>query len=151
MTAAVLSAERTLHILVRVGPERFAFPVSNVEEVMDAPTVEWVPVAPAGMLGQLKHRDRMLSAWDAGWAFGLERGAGAGAAIVIRDDARRIALIVDDVVDVSRLEPGGVRAVPAGADSAGVLSGVCIPADGGGVLVNVVRVESLMASLGSAR
>jgi chemotaxis signal transduction protein len=151
MTAAARSAERTLHIVVRVGAERFAFPVSNVEEAMDAPTVEWVPVAPAGMLGQLKHRDRMLSAWDAGWAFGLVRGAGAGAAIVLRDDARRIALIVDDVVDVSRLEAGGVRAVPAGADSTGVLSGVCLPADGGGLLVNVVRVESLMASLGSAR
>jgi chemotaxis signal transduction protein len=144
-----LSAERALHIVVRVGTERFAFPVSHVVEALDAPALEWVPVAPPGMLGQLPHRGRMLAAWDAAWAFGLA-GSGTGAArtraaLVLRDGRRRVALVVDDVVEMARIEPGDVHAVPGGADVDGVLSGVCFVKGGDTPLVSVVRVESLAA------
>ena len=157
IAGAALSPERALHIVVRVGAERFAFPVFDVEEALDAPVVEWVPIAPAGLLGQLRHRGRMVSAWDAGWAFGLARaaragagagagaGTGAGAALVLRDGPRRLALVVDDVVEIARLEADGMRAVPFGSDLDGVLSGVCLSPEGGGSIVNVVRVEALVA------
>jgi chemotaxis signal transduction protein len=142
---AALMAEQALHIVVRVGDEQFAFPVSHVEEALDAPVVEWVPVAPAGMLGQLPHRGRMVGAWDAGWAFRLARPAAAGAALVLRDGPRRVALVVDDVTEMARIEPADVRAVPGGADLDGVLDGVCFSSHGGSALVNVVRVDALAA------
>jgi chemotaxis signal transduction protein len=138
-------AEQALHIVVRVGDERFAFPVSHVEEALDAPVIEWVPVAPAGMLGQVPHRGRMVGAWDAGWAFRLARPAGAGAALVLRDGPRRVALVVDDVTEMARIEPADVRPVPSGADLDGVLAGVCFSSQGGSALVNVVRVDALAA------
>ena len=144
-----------LHIIARVGGERFAFSVSQVEEAVDAPAVEWVPVAPAGMLGQLPHRGRMVGAWDAGWAFRLPGPAAAGAALVLRDGARRVALVVDDVVEMARIEPGALHAVPGGADLDGVLSGIYFHTGSnaarstaepsGGALVNVVRVDALAA------
>jgi chemotaxis signal transduction protein len=137
-------------MVVLVGAERFAFPASHVDEAMDAPALQWVPVAPAGMVGQLRYRDRMVPAWDAGWAFGVVRGAGAGAAIVLRDGVRRFALMVDDVVDMWELELGRVRGVPAGADASGVLSGVALSGEGAASLVNVVRVESLVNAIGAA-
>ncbi len=144
-----------LHIIVRVGGEEFAFPVADVEEALDAPAVEWVPVAPPGMLGQLRHRGRMVSAWDARWAFGLSRDgpdarqATARAALVLRDGVRRLALLVDDVVEIARVEPESVQAVPDGADSDGALSGVCLAGRGGNALVNLVRVEALVARASS--
>jgi chemotaxis signal transduction protein len=145
MTApAAVSAERALHIVVRVGDERFAFPVSHVEEAIDAPAVEWVPVAPEGMVGQLPHRGRMLGAWDAGWAFRLARPAAAGAALVLCDGPRRVALVVDDVTEMAPIGPADVHAVPSGADLDGVLRGVCF-SPGGHSLVNVVRVDALAA------
>jgi chemotaxis signal transduction protein len=151
-----VTADRALHIVVGVGTERFGFPVSHVDEALDAPRIEWVPVAPPGMLGQIAHRGRMVAAWDAGWAFRLAQPAIAGAALVLRDGARRVAIIVDDVIDVARIEGADIQPVPAGADLEGVLGGVCFAArramagaPAGHSLVNVVRVEMLAALLAS--
>jgi chemotaxis signal transduction protein len=137
----------TLHIMVRVGGERFAFPAVDVEEALDAPAIAWVPAAPVGMLGHLAHRGRMVGAWDAGGLFHLAAPATAGAALVLRDGARRIALVVDDVTEMARVEPADVRVAPAGSDPDGVLAGVCFPPGRTAVntLVNVVRVDALAA------
>ncbi len=152
---SALGDDHALHIVARVGVERFAFSVSHVEEAIDAPTVEWVPVAPQGMLGQLMHRGHMVPAWDAGSVFRLRTAAAAGAAIVLRDGPRRIALVVDDVVEMARIESADVHAVPGGADLDGVLIGVCFQdriagKKNAGSLVNIVRVTTL-ATLVSSR
>ncbi len=146
---ALAATERTLHIVARVGAERFAFPVAGVEEALDAPAVAWVPVAPDGMTGQLLHRDRMIPAWDAGWAFRLATPAAGGAALVLRDGTRRVAFVVDDVLEMARIEADDIRAVPGGADLDGVLSGICFATDGGNTLLNIVRVDALVARLSS--
>jgi chemotaxis signal transduction protein len=136
----------TLHIMARVGAERFAFPAAAVEQALDAPSIEWVPSAPAGMLGQLAHRGRMISAWDAGQLFHIAAARG-GAALVLRDGTRRRALVVDDVTEMARVEPADMRGAPAGSDPDGVLAGVFLQAaEGtGGALVNVVDVDVLAA------
>ncbi len=154
MTApATVSAELALHIVVRVGAELFALPVAHVEEAIDAPVIEWVPVVPNGMLGQLPHRGRLISVWDAGWTFGLPRSAAtAGAALVLRDGTRRVGLVVDDLTEIVRIEPADLRVVPGSTDADGLLSGVCFSGDDGHPLLNVVRVEavtSLLFSRGS--
>lgn len=148
--AGVAGAAGGLLIVVRVGGERFGFPVAQVEEALDAPAVEWVPAAPDGMLGQVAHRGRMVAAWDAGWAFRLGRRARGGAALVLRDGPRRVAIVVDDVLDLARFAPADVRPVPGGADLEGVLGGVCVPEPRGGELVSLVRPDAL-AALVSAR
>jgi chemotaxis signal transduction protein len=66
------------YIIARVGGERFGFATRDVEEALDAPTVGWVPVAQHGLLGQMRHRDRTVSAFDGGWLFGLTRRARSG-------------------------------------------------------------------------
>ena len=149
LTIAPAAHAHALHIVVRVGGERFAFPVSHVEEALDSPAVEWVPVAPAGMLGQLPHRGRMIGAWDAGAVFRLPRAAAGGAALVLRDTERRLAIVVDDVMEMWRIDEAEIRPVPDGADIEGVLSGVCFVSQGGSALVNVVDVEALTALVSS--
>lgn len=147
---AVATEVHDLHVVARVGDERFAFPVSRVDEAVDAPAVDTVPAAPAGMVGQLLHRERSVAAWHAGWAFRLSTPGGAsatGVAIVLRDGARRVALVVDDVLGMAHIDPAAVRAVPDGADLDGVLSGVCLVAEMGNALVNVVRVDVLARML----
>ncbi|MGH7653355.1 MAG: chemotaxis protein CheW [Gemmatimonadaceae bacterium] len=140
----------TLHIIARMGGEHFAFPAAEIEEAVDAPAVEWVPVAPEGMLGQLAHRGRMVGAWDAGWLFRLAAPAAGGAALLVRDGERRFAVVVDDVTEMVRIDPAQVRATPPGADTDGVLRGIWFRARrrvgrAGTPLVNVVRVEALAA------
>jgi chemotaxis signal transduction protein len=139
----------SLHIVARIGGEHFAFPAADIEEAVDAPAIEWVPVAPEDMLGQLAHRGRMVGAWDAGRLFRLAPAA-AGAALILCDGDRRIALVVDDVTEIVRIEPAAVRVTPAGADTDGVLAGIWFRARrrvgrAGTPLVNLVRVDALAA------
>jgi chemotaxis signal transduction protein len=156
------------YIIARVGGERFGFATRDVEEALDAPTVGWVPVAQHGLLGQMRHRDRTVSAFDGGWLFGLTRRARSGetsenaaatalattlatalattlaTALVLRDGDRRMALIVDDVEDLCAIDMQGVRPVPRGADVDGVLRGVVFapaPLEG---LLSLVRVSALI-------
>lgn len=133
----------TMHVVVRVGPERFAFRVGDVEEALDAPRVTPVPLAPAGLLGQARYRDRTVRAFDAGWVFGVSGDGGAGTALVFRDGEERVMLVVDDVEDLADVAPGDVRPVPSGADGEGVLLGVCLAADGR--LVSLVRADAMVA------
>jgi hypothetical protein len=58
--------------------------------------------------------------------------------------------VVDDVMEMVRIEAAGVHDVPGGADLDGVLRGICFPAQHGQSLVSIVRVDALTAML-SAR
>ncbi|MDA1081988.1 MAG: chemotaxis protein CheW, partial [Gemmatimonadetes bacterium] len=156
-------ARGTLHVVARVGDERFAFSVADVEEVIDAPVFIAVPNALPGMAGQFAHRGRTVSAFDAGWAFGVERaangvaygvayGAGTDTALILRVAGDCAALIVDDVEDLALLDPEAVRNTPAGADPAGLLRGVCLPRSGGSSadgLIGVVNATAVVARVSS--
>ncbi|MHB1311098.1 MAG: chemotaxis protein CheW [Gemmatimonadaceae bacterium] len=132
------------HLLTRVGTERFAFPLEQVVEALDAPGLHDLPRRPAGMLGTLRHRGRTLPVWDAESTFGVGRDGGLGTALVFQDGARGVALLVDDAEDILQIDDGAVRDAPAGADGGGLLSGVY---QNQGTLVNVVRVNVLVARL----
>ncbi len=138
-------AARPLHVVARVGGERFAFPVTDVEEVIDAPQIDWVPGAAHGLAGQMRYRDRTVSAFDGGWALGVTRTADGGTALILRDGTRRFAVMVDDVDDLTSFAPDAVHAVPAGTDSDGVLSGVWLA--GAAQLVGLVNTEALLIRL----
>lgn len=136
------------YIIARIGGERFGFATRDVEEALDAPTVDWVPVAQNGLLGQMRHRDRTISAFDGGWMFGLMRSVRTAdapeTALMLRDGDRCVALIVDDVEDLCTIDMQGVRPVPRGADVDGVLRGVVFaPAPLAGLL-SLVRVAALI-------
>lgn len=145
-SAAVPDAERTtMHIIARVGAGRFALNATDVEEVIDAPDLIPVPNAPPGLAGQFAHRERTVSAFDGGWAFGVLRGRKPRepTVLVLRVSGDRLGLVVDDVEDLATLDPDAVRPVPAGVDTSGALIGVCRlnPADR--TLVGIVNALSV--------
>ena len=107
---AVATEVHALHVVARVGGERFAFPVSQVDEARRC----------AGSRLSVPPRPRACSAScstaAAGRRVGCRMGvppldAGRGqrdgaVAIVLRDGARRVALVVDDVLGMARIDPG---------------------------------------------
>jgi chemotaxis signal transduction protein len=133
-------ARDAMHVVARVGAERFAFRVMDVEEVVDSPALLRVPNAPPGLVGQFMHRGRTVSAFDSGWMFDVARSTVEGGrlmagrcdetALVLRVSDDRIGLLVDDVEDLTGIEAPEVRAVPAGTDPSGLLRGVWLPAGG---------------------
>lgn len=134
----------TAHLLARVGRERFAFALGRVREALDAPPLHDPPRCPEGMLGTLHYRGQTMAVWDAGPAFGLRRSEPTGTALVLGDDGRHLALMVDDAEDIVEIAPDLMQAAPAGTDGAGMLAGVVRQAGG---LVSVVRVDALVSRL----
>lgn len=117
-------------LLVRVGAERVALPLAAVRELVDAPTLLPVPMAPAAVRGQLSLRGQHIPVLALAALLEIPSGSvaasasaaelpTAGVALVMADEG--YALAVDDVVDV--LDPGdqSLRPVPAGADRQGTI------------------------------
>jgi chemotaxis-related protein WspB len=156
VTDSSVTAGDTMHVVARVGTERFAFRVADVEEVLDAPALIAVPDAPSGLAGQLLHRDQTVRAYDGAWVFGIPRVGRAGTALVLRVAADRVAILVDDVEDLAALDADAIRTPPAGTDPAGLLRGVCLPGTTGaaardGALIGVVNAAAMMARTSSLR
>jgi chemotaxis signal transduction protein len=139
-----MSADRIL--LVRLGDERFAFPLAGVIEAVDSPVVTPLALPPAGVVGQCSHRGRLLPVLDLGALLGVPREGGAGALLVLDAEGERAALLVDDVLDALESAPSQRRPVPAtGANAAGLLDGVLALPSGlaGSVDLGVLRATIL--------
>ncbi len=103
----------------RVGVELLAFPLDAVREVIDAPVIHALPLAPAVLRGHLTLRDAHLSVLDAGVLLGIQGDVtAAGIALVF---AEGYALRLDDALDVWEGDAADLVPVPAGADRLGVL------------------------------
>ncbi len=110
-------------LLVRVGAERVALPLGAVRELVDAPTLLPVPMAPAAVRGQLALRGQHIPvlALDALLEIPPATAAPSTSGVVLVMAEEGYAVAVDDVIDV--LEPGdrSRRPVPAGADRQGTI------------------------------
>jgi chemotaxis signal transduction protein len=116
-SAGAALVERVL--VARVGEERIALDVLALREVLDAPIVTAIPLAPAGVCGQMAYRGGVLTILDPDALFGMPLDGVAGAAVVLMDIP--VALAVDDVEDVWTIGPEDRHVVPAGTDRRGVL------------------------------
>ena len=138
-----MNAHRML--LARLGRELFAFPIGDVLEAFESPDVSPLALAPAGMLGQCTHRDRLVPVLDAGALLGVPREDGAGVLLLIETDAGRVALRVDDVLDMVNVEPSRRRVLPAtGGIMTAMLEDVI---DLGGGIAGSVAMDALRAAM----
>lgn len=145
-----MTGERVL--IARVGSERFAFPIAEVLEAVDAPELLPVALAPDAVAGQCAHRGRLLTVLDAGTLLGVARRGGAGALLVIEAQGERAGLLVDDVLDAAVAPHATRRAVPAtGAPAAGLLAGVLALPSGLAALVDLGTLRAtIVARLAAA-
>ena len=116
-----MSAGRVL--VARVGAECVAFPVAAIRELVDAPALQPVPLAPRGVLGQLALRGQHLPLMDTAALLGIPQPQPTlGVALVVADGD--LALGVDDAMDLWEDGEASLRPVPAGADARGLLRGL---------------------------
>ena len=129
-------------LMFRVGRELFAAALSAVEETLEPDEVRAVPTVSGTLLGTMRLRDRMVPLHSPAAALGspLE---GATLALVARVGERRVALAVDDVLDVLDVEFARVRPAPGVTDADGFLLGV---ARSGAELVTLVDWDALVAA-----
>ena len=114
----------TVEMLVfRVGRERFGIELAAVEEAIDIPPVHHVPEMPPSMLGVITVRGTLTSVYSPTLALGLPIEDGTSA-LIFRRGRSRLAVVVDEVDDVSTLDLATLRDAPSLDAGDGLLLGV---------------------------
>lgn len=127
-------------LVLRVGLERVGLPVAAVREIVDAPGIVPIPLAPSALAGQMWYREAFLPMLDPAVALGVSRDAsGPGVAIVLADAPA--GLLVDDVDDIWE-QDAPEQALPAGLERRQVLRALRTR---GSTVVAEVDVEALRA------
>jgi chemotaxis signal transduction protein len=124
-----------VHVHVRVGRERYAFPIAHVREVAELEEVTPVPGAGGAVLGVRNLRGRVLPVLDLATAIDVPRAQAASRMVVVEGQAGEAGIAVDEIVGVGSLPPPTVGVDGAALDGAAVVDGVLIAA---------VRVDALL-------
>lgn len=138
-----MTRERVL--IARVGREYFGLPLGGVLEALDGVEVTQLPLTPNGVLGQCTHRGELLPVLDPLHALGAALDQAPTTLLVIVAE-QPFALAVDDVTDMTTVHDDARRALPAGTDRAGLLTGL-FAVDG--LLVGAVDMDVLASTAGS--
>jgi purine-binding chemotaxis protein CheW len=133
-------------LLFRVADERFGIDLAAVEEAIDIPPVHHVPEMPPAMLGVITVRAMLTSVYSPAAALGLSLHDGTSA-LIFRRGASRIAIVVDEVDDVTTLDLALLRDAPALDAGAGIVLGVVRQHD---VLLALVDADALIAACQAA-
>ncbi len=134
-------------LLFRVGRESFAAPLAEVEEAVDVAALHELPGATGAMRGVVVVRDALVPAYSPDLVLGARAEAPATALILRRGDAR-VALLVDDVIDVVAMPRDTLQPPPSGGVAGDVVVGV---APQGSRLVALLDMSALVAALGGGQ
>ncbi|HEY0996854.1 MAG TPA: chemotaxis protein CheW [Gemmatimonadaceae bacterium] len=134
-------------LLFRVGRESFAAPLAEVEEAVDVTALHELPGATGALRGVVVVREALVPAYSAEAVLGARAEAPATALVIRRGDAR-LALLVDDVIDVIAIPRDGLQPAPGGGMAGDVVVGV---APHGARLVALLDVGALVAALGGGQ
>jgi purine-binding chemotaxis protein CheW len=133
-------------LLFRIGDERFAIGLAEVEEAIDIPPVHHVPEMPPAMLGVITVRGVLTSVYSPAAALGLSLHDGTSA-LIFRRGRTRVAVVVDEVDDVTALDLALLRDAPDLAEGDGIVLGVVRQGD---VLLSLVDADALIAACQAA-
>ena len=139
------AADQHRVLLARIGEERFAFPLVDLLEAVDAPEVTPLVLAPNGVVGQCVHRGRLLAVFDGGALVGVPRTGGAGALLVVSGAEPGFGLWVDDVEDMVFAPRRAWRALPTDGIRVGSVLRALLALDDG--LAALVDMESVRATV----
>lgn len=152
--APVPSATRTLRervrgrsgqleiLLLKVGDERFGVELAAVEEAIDIPPVHHVPEMPPAMLGVITVRGVLTTVYSPSDALGIALHDGTSA-LIFRRGRSRLAVVVDEVDDVTTLDLSLLRDAPVLDAGDGIVLGVVRQQD---TLLTLVDTDALLAA-----
>ncbi|MES2178582.1 MAG: chemotaxis protein CheW [Gemmatimonadota bacterium] len=139
--------KRTADLLMfRVGSERFALALSDVEEVIDLPVIHHVPEMPPAMLGVVSVRGALTPVYSPHGALGLPLAL-RDAVLIFREGRALVGVLIDDVEDAISIDMRDVRRSPGVEVHEGLVLGV---AQVGDALVTVLSGAALVSACQTA-
>ena len=119
-----MSRDGAARLLVfRVGGERFAVPLSDVDEVIDAQPIQRVPDSPSTVLGVVSVRGVLITVYDPRPLLMVDGSVDAAMLLFVKG-GRRVALAIDDVFDPVTVEERELLPTPSGVESEDIVIGV---------------------------
>jgi len=109
------SGEAQKWVLFVLADERYAFPVSTVQEIVRAPSITRVPDAPPTVIGITNVRGRVLAVVDLRLRVGVSTRCAVDDCrlLVVVARGRQVGLLVDSVVRVFDVSPQDIKPLPA--------------------------------------
>lgn len=103
-----------------ISSTRYALPVESVQEILRAPAITAVPLAPRFVKGIFNLRGNILTSVDLARVVGAAPGAGdsSGPHVVIRHGTETVGLAVEKVGDVEAVDESRAEPPPANLASA---------------------------------
>jgi purine-binding chemotaxis protein CheW len=132
----------SIHVRLRVAGEAYALPIENVLEVAPLGEVTAVPGAPAGLLGVLNLRGRILAVGDLAEILGLRRTAPGTRMLVVESGDLQASLVIDEVSEVGDL------AEPTEATESALLTGATLT---GRDLIGFLDLDRVLSTLAQAQ
>ena len=129
-------------LVFRIGAERFGVDLSAVEEAIDLPEIQFVPEMPPAMIGVTTVRGGMTAVYAPHTALGLPRTKPASA-LIFRRGRWRLAIVVDDVDDVTTIDLAELRESHELDAGEGLVLGV---ARHQGLLLALLDADALLAA-----
>ena len=149
------SKARESHVVVRLGADRFAVALSEVEEVLPVPPVTRLPGAPLWLMGVVNWRGRVLAAVDLRPLLGAERSPLASSArlVVVSDGSVQAGLLAEAVPGLLADSATDALPVPATVSpaAASILTGIADVPEGQVAFLDVPAVLGLRGQLPQAR
>lgn len=102
MSEAASSAVTQSFLTVHVGDERFAFPTSDIAEVIRPPAVTRVPLGPPSLLGVANLRGAVMPVISLRGLLGQEGGPSSKSRVVVLDRGDPVGLLIDKVASLGR-------------------------------------------------
>ncbi len=133
-------------LVFRIGFERFAVDLLAVEEVIDLPTIHFVPEMPPAMVGVVAVRGSLTPVFTPNVALGLS-AAPSEAVLIFRHIAGRVGVLIDDVEDAITVDLRELRRAPERDGDDAVVLGVI---HHGGSLCAVIDADALIAACQTA-
>lgn len=100
------------YVTFSVANETFAVPLEPVQEIIRAPQVAQLPLAPPALAGLANLRGRVLPILDLRYAFGLpHREADDATRAVVIGEGLPLGFLVDQVCSVIEVQPEAIQAV----------------------------------------
>ncbi|MHB1224545.1 MAG: chemotaxis protein CheW [Gemmatimonadaceae bacterium] len=148
--AGPAETRRHLHLVVRVGEERFALPLDSVAEGVESPVLLTVAGMTGQWLGLMEWRGRRIPLGAAGAAFGRDAAMPCVAALILDDATQPLALAVDELCDARALPPSAVRPFAGRRDPPSVVRAVAWDDDGLVAVVSTPAVRQAMLAAATA-
>ncbi|HSA57363.1 MAG TPA: chemotaxis protein CheW [Gemmatimonadaceae bacterium] len=129
-------------LVFRIGREWCGLELQAVLEVVDAPDVRPIPESPPALLGVFPLRGALLPLYAPGAVLGIPAD-GSALALVMRRRGGRLAIAVDDVDEVLRIDLSALRDPPPGVHTDDAVVGILLRP---GHLITVLDARALVSA-----